>query len=307
MEQQLIPQNAVALVEQNLHAWLTHGLADSSIEIYRYDITAYQGFAAETGLEVMDAHTLALWRDWMLLNSRKSSNTINRMLAAVKRVVKEGRKRGLVEAILCAEFQEVDGVRIDPTRLKEHARTRISPEDMRRLCESPDPGTLLGLRDRAMLHTLASSGVRASELASLTPGQIEKQENGSYILKVRGKNEIKLVSTFLSEEAYAAMQAWMAARSITSEHVFTSFTNRGQHLLETHISPQGIWGVVQKYAGLCRLEHIKPHDFRRFVGTRLAIEDVRLAQKALRHKRIQTTIDHYVLDELEAGKTDHLY
>lgn len=58
---------------------------------------------------------------------------------------------------------------------------------------------------------------------------------------------------------------------------------------------------------LLGLSHIKPHDFRRFVGTQSARKDIRQAQKALGHKRIDTTARHYVLDELETGLTDHLY
>ena len=52
---------------------------------------------------------------------------------------------------------------------------------------------------------------------------------------------------------------------------------------------------------------MKPHDFRRFVGTELAKRDIRQAQKALGHKRIETTARHYVLDELAGGLTDGLY
>jgi hypothetical protein len=49
------------------------------------------------------------------------------------------------------------------------------------------------------------------------------------------------------------------------------------------------------------------HSFRRFVGTQLARKDIRKAQKALGHNRIDTTANHYVLDELEEGLTDDLY
>ncbi len=52
---------------------------------------------------------------------------------------------------------------------------------------------------------------------------------------------------------------------------------------------------------------MKPHDFRRFVGTQLAKDDIRKAQKALGHKDIRTTAKHYVLDEIEAGLTDDLF
>jgi len=49
------------------------------------------------------------------------------------------------------------------------------------------------------------------------------------------------------------------------------------------------WRTVQKYARRISLAHVKPHDCRRFVGTELAKRDIRLAQKALGHKRIETT------------------
>jgi integrase/recombinase XerD len=62
--------------------------------------------------------------------------------------------------------------------------------------------------------------------------------------------------------------------------------------------------VVQKYSTAVGLVDVKPHDFRRFVGTQLAKEDIRQAQKALGHKRIDTTAAHYVLDELEPSLTD---
>jgi integrase len=67
------------------------------------------------------------------------------------------------------------------------------------------------------------------------------------------------------------------------------------------------WRAVQRAAQRVGLAHVKPHDFRRFVGTELARRDIRLAQKALGHKRIETTARHYVLDELAGGLTDGLY
>jgi integrase len=67
------------------------------------------------------------------------------------------------------------------------------------------------------------------------------------------------------------------------------------------------WRAVRKYALQCGLPAVKPHDFRRFVGTQLAKRDLRQAQRALGHKRLETTVQHYVLDELEPGLTEGLY
>ena len=62
-----------------------------------------------------------------------------------------------------------------------------------------------------------------------------------------------------------------------------------------------------KYAVAVGIKELKPHDLRRFVGTQLAAKNLRSAQLALGHKRLETTARHYILDELEPGLTDGLY
>ncbi len=73
------------------------------------------------------------------------------------------------------------------------------------------------------------------------------------------------------------------------------------------MSAVAIWKTVRKYSITTGVDEVKPHDFRRFVGTQLARTNLRAAQKALGHKRIETTARHYILDELEVGLTDDLY
>jgi integrase/recombinase XerD len=205
-------------------------------------------------------------------------------------------------------FDRVHGVKVKALkkRLKQHGRTRIEPEDMRRLCESPDTTTLVGKRDAALLATLASSGIRASELASLKVGQIVKRGR-FHFLQVRGKTDIDYRDAHLSVEARTLMMQWLAARPVMSDYVFTSFEGRGRRVSDKPISEAGVWQTVKKYAAQCELEHIKPHDFRRFVGTQLAATDIRKAQLALGHASIEITARHYVLDSLEGGATDNLY
>jgi len=283
-------------------------LAESSIAMYRRDVRAYVTFAAARDLAQDDPQTLAAWRDALTLSSRMSPHTINRMLSAVRRVMKEAAGRQMIPTSLHLAFTSVPGVSLKALkgRLKLHARTRILPEDMRRLCDAPDATTLVGKRDAALLATLASSGIRASELATLQQTQIEKHGTG-YILKVQGKTDIEFRDAHLSAEAKALIDAWLAARPMESPYIFTSFSTRAAIPFPDPISAPSVWRIVQKYAQRCGLEHIKAHDFRRFVGTRLARTDIRKAQLALGHKRIDTTARHYILDELEPGLTDHLY
>jgi integrase len=100
----------------------------------------------------------------------------------------------------------------------------------------------------------------------------------------------------------------VVARPVASGYIFTGFAGRGSRDPQTsHIHQVSGWEIVKRYAAKCGLESIKPHDFRRFVGTTLAKVDARQAQKALGHKSIDTTYKHYVLDEMQVGLTDNLF
>lgn len=284
-------------------------LAPSSIVRYKLDFTDYARYATEQGLEPLEASTFARWRNHLASDTSMSPNTINRMLSAVKRIMKEAASQGYTTHETARAFSDIDGVKVAALkdRTKQNARTRITPDDMRKLTDTPDTRTLVGLRDAALLHTLASSGLRASELASLTQAQVVKQANG-YTLRIRGKNDVEYRDAHLSPRAYGAIQTWLEARSVISPYIFTSFAGRGEsRATHDHMTEVAVWQTITKYADMAGLENVKPHDLRRFVGTQLAKQDIRKAQRALGHKRIETTAKHYVLDELEVGLTDNLY
>lgn len=184
----------------------------------------------------------------------------------------------------------------------------LSPQQMRLLCEAPDPATLLGLRDRAFLATLASSGCSVGEVVALKTAQISTSIP-LYIAIPQGKLLLTRQAP-LSREAYARIAAWLAQRPVHSAYVFTRFDGRG---LQARASAQPLsrvsaWRLVRRYAEQVGLAHVKPQDFRRFVGCELTRwHGIRQAQRVLGHKRIETTAQQCVVEELEGGLTDGLY
>ena len=286
---------------------LTGHLAPSSLAKYHQAQCAYLAFCA-TPAQALQATSLARWRTHLAQHTTLSPHTINRLLAAVKRLVKEAAAQGYVDVVTAAAFASVSGVKPQALkdRLKTTTRTRLTPGQMRLLCDAPDPQTLRGRRDRALLATLASSGCRVSEVVTLTVAQIASR-TGRFVFHVLGKNQTAPREAPLSQEAYMLMEAWLARRPIESAYLFTSFTGRGPRATADSMSTTAVWQAVQHYAAAVGLRHVKTHDFRRFVGTELAKRDIRQAQKALGHTRIETTAKHYVLDELEVGLTDGLY
>jgi integrase len=275
--------------------------------MYTRDFAAYAQFAGDS-VKVVEPSTLARWRAHLAQETTKSPNTINRMLSAVKRIMREAASQGYLSHEVATAFEQVSGVKVAALkdRIKSNARVRIEPSEMRTVCDLPELERLIGLRDTALLATLASSGLRVSELVSLTHSQV-RPKGRSYVVVVRGKNDVEPREAPLSREAYQHIRIWVEARPVESEYIFTAFDGRGARLSNRPISPTATWNVVRKYADAAGLNEVKPHDFRRFVGTQLARTNIRNAQKALGHKRLETTARHYVLDELEAGLTDDLY
>lgn len=286
-------------------------LAPSSIAMYTRDFAAYLAFAGSVE-GALQASTLARWRTHLANTTQMSPNTINRMLAATKRLMKEAAEQGYLSHEQAEAFAHIQGVKVKAlkARVKVNARTRIEPGGMRAITKAAETERLIGLRNAALLHTLASSGLRVSEAATLKRAQVVRRFDG-YVVRVMGKNEIEYTDTNLSIEAYEAIQTWLAARPIESDYIFTRFDGRGKEGQGTRVSAlplsrKSIWQIAKQHADKAGLEHVKTHDLRRFVGTELAKQDIRKAQRTLRHKRIATTTT-YDLNEIEIGLTDHLY
>lgn len=295
----------------NIETMLAGQLAQSSMAMYERDIRAYLAHATRTSKDPLDAQTFLHWRNYLSLETKMSPHTINRMLSAIKRVTKEAAVNKLISRDTALDFQDVSAVKVRTlkTRLKKNSRTRITPANMRKLCEAPDTSTLTGLRDHALLLTLASSGIRAAECGSLSQDQI-KQVDGAYFVQISGKEDIEQRDAHLNTEACTAIEKWLEARQarfvgLETPYIFTSL--EGMNYAQYHISETTVWKVVKRYAAVVGLANVKPHDFRRFVGTQIAKKDLRKAQLALGHKSIEVTAKHYVLDSLTGGETENLF
>lgn len=312
---QLVPQAALSVENPGLDpqnkqfdaSILAGQLAASSIAMYERDFRAYMDFAGSYDIAIQSS-TLAKWRADLSQTTNKSPNTINRMISAVKRLMREAAIQGYLSHEAAVAFDQINGVKVAALkdRIKKNARVRIEPVEMREMCDNPDDISLVGLRDVALLATLASSGLRVAEAATLTQNQLRRKGRG-YVVLVRGKNDVEFREAPLSVEAYQHIQTWLMVRPVTSDYIFTAFDGRGERANERPLSSVAIWKIVRRYSAAIGLENVKPHDFRRFVGTQLAQDDIRQAQKVLGHERIETTARHYVLDELEVGLTDNLY
>lgn len=293
----------------------------NTIEQYRMHFAAYCAFA---GGQAMTPATLARWRQSLYEDGYTlkdgtvkaySVAAINQRLAAIRGVMAEAAQQGYITHEIAEQFKQVKGLKLiaNKERRKAQARTAISKADMQRIVDAPDTTTPAGAMHRALLLTLATCGMRISEAVGLKVADIQWQTNDNgagWVAYVLGKNMEKPEARPLGKQAKQAIDEWLQVRAglcVQSDYIFTGFGGRGSRQPSSQaINRVSAWEMVQRYAKALDLAHIKPHDFRRFVGTQLAKKDLRLAQKQLGHKRIETTAQHYVLDDVALGVTDNL-
>ncbi len=163
----------------------------------------------------------------------------------------------------------------------------IEYADLERFLSAPQGDSLRVLRDRAILETLFSTGLRVSELCSLSRYiDIERGE-----LTVRGKGA-KLRVIFLSPRAQTALRAYLDKRGDADEALFISLSKAKNPKVLGRIIPRTIQRLVRFYATKAGiLGKVVPHQLRHQFATDLLSNgaDLRSVQELLGHANIATT------------------
>jgi integrase len=247
----------------------------------------------------------------MVHHTTYSPNTINRRLMAIKAFVKASAQIERFDPSDALKFRSVELVRLISMRhrLKPHARVRLEPDDVRRLCTLPDPTTMMGLRDRVLLNVLATSGCRIAEVMNMDRFDVVKKGD-HYFVEVVGKGKTEPRLAPLSRQAQAWIERWLGVRDehVRATPLFTAIESSSHKPLGHRISADTARLRIKRYAEQAGLAHVKPHDFRRFVATQIAEKyGIRQAQLALGHSSPEMTARYYVMDELAGGLSDGLF
>lgn len=169
--------------------------------------------------------------------------------------------------------------------------TFLNQEQVERLLNGPDTSKVTGLRDRAILESLFSTGLRVSELAGLNRDQInlERREFG-----VIGKGSKPRV-VFLSDTAAKWIERYLESRDDYYKPLFIRYSGHQDPIKygeKMRLTPRSIQLIVAKYARMCGLPfETTPHTLRHSFATDLLIggADLRSVQEMLGHESIRTT------------------
>ena len=277
-------------LEQGLAEFLTHlGLeknsSDKTVKSYREDLTQALSFARERlkkgSVDPPDWTTrlLRAFVSW-LHEQGYAKSTIARRLAAVRSFGKYLCRQGVLTV---NPAKGLRGPR--PDKVLPHFLTLA---DIQKLLVAPSDSDWAGRRDRAILETLYSAGVRVSELVGLDLTDADLND-GVVIVRGKGKKERLAL---LGPAAVAAINAWLPDRwavlSEAGKETDAIFLNKDGGRLTT----RSVGRLLAKHLGLAGLDpRTSPHTLRHSFATHLldAGADIRGVQELLGHKSLHTT------------------
>ncbi len=167
----------------------------------------------------------------------------------------------------------------------------LDESHLKSLLRAPDTSKKDGIRDRAILETLFSTGLRVTELASLNRDTINLNRREFGIIGKGGKERV----VFISDSAADWLEKYLYIRKDTFKPLFIRFqgkvdpTNNGEAM---RLTTRSIERIVEKYVKRLGLPvKATPHTLRHSFATDLLINgaDIRSVQEMLGHSSIQTT------------------
>lgn len=269
------------------HLEIEQNRSQKTIANYDHYLTRLLDFAGDITVSDIDAELIRKWRLWLNRLGTNTSDelqktTQNYHLIALRSFLKYCAKR---------DIPALPPDKIELARTKRKQVTFLTPEELERLFDQPDISGLAGLRDRAILELLFSSGLRVSELVGLNRDHINLKRRE---FMVRGKGQ-KDRPIFISQDAAEWVQKYLEARQDTSQPLFIRYNGKKQADTSgdfSRLTARSIQRMVARYALLAGItKHVSPHTLRHSFATDLLMNgaDLRSVQAMLGHSNIATT------------------
>ena len=272
----------LALIDLFLNEyWIEKGLSENTVQSYRLDLTALCDWLDKNdlSLETLDAVDLQGFLGERLQKGYKATSTA-RMLSAMRKLFQ----------YLYREKYRVDdpSAVLSSPKLPSRLPKYLTEQQVSDLLNTPDVDVPLELRDKAMLELLYATGLRVTELVSLTIENMSVQQG---VVRVIGKGNKERIVPMGEEAAYWVRQFMLYGRPVllngqSSDVVFPS--QRAQQMTR-----QTFWHRVKHYAILADIDAdaLSPHVLRHAFATHLVNHgaDLRVVQMLLGHTDLSTT------------------
>jgi site-specific recombinase XerD len=261
--------------------------SQKTIANYDHYLTRLEDFAGDITVNDIDAELIRKWRLWLNrlgtnVSDELQKSTQNYHLIALRSFLKFCAKR---------DIPALTADKIELARTVRKQVTFLNVEELERLFAQPDLNKMSGLRDRAILELLFSSGLRVSELVGLDKDHINLKRRE---FMVRGKGQ-KDRPIFISTTAAEWLTRYIEKREDTARPLFVRYSGSKKVDLSGNyhrLTARSVQRLVARYALLAGItKHVSPHTLRHSFATDLLMNggDLRAVQAMLGHSNIATT------------------
>ncbi len=261
--------------------------SQKTIANYDHYLTRLLDFAGEIQVSDVNPELIRQWRLWL---NRLGTNTADEL----QKVTQNYHLIALRSFLKFCSKRDIPAISADKIELARTSRKQVSflnEDELDRLFEQPDLNKLSGLRDRAILELLFSSGLRVSELVGLDKDHINLKRRE---FTVRGKGQ-KDRLIFISPEAAQWIKQYLDQRQDTTKPLFIRYNGQKKVDLSGNyhrLTARSVQRLVSRYARLAGItKHVSPHTLRHSFATDLLMNgaDLRSVQTMLGHSNISTT------------------
>jgi site-specific recombinase XerD len=283
-EQRFVSDYILDFIE---HIEVEGGRMPKTAENYEFYLNRFVEFAGDVMPHEITTELLRKYRLW--LNRYKS--TTGDTLAMITQSYHLIALRGFLKYFSKRDIPSLAPDKIELPKTHRKQVTFLHYDEVLRLLDTIDTTAESGLRDRAILELLFSSGLRVSELVNLNRDHINTKRRE---FMVRGKGQ-KDRPIFISEVAANWVEQYLALRQDTLAPLFISYSKNVEANTSgdfRRLTARSIQRMISKYARLAGItKHVSPHTMRHSFATDLLMNgaDLRSVQSMLGHSNIATT------------------
>ncbi len=281
--------------------WLEEGLSKNTLLAYRRDLTLLAQWLAGRSLSLSAVREVDLQSYFADRHALTKATTANRRLTVFKRYFRWAlRERRLLEDPTLKLLSAKQALRVPKT---------LTEAQVEALLAAPDTNLAMGVRDRTMLELIYASGLRVSELVTLTTLNINTNDG---VLRIMGKGSKERLVPF-GQEAALWLKRYLAgprAELLAGRQSNDLFVTARGSQAGSAMSRVMFWMVVKKYAQAAGIyAPLSPHTLRHAFATHLLNHgaDLRAVQMLLGHADISTTTiyTHVARERLAALHARH--
>lgn len=269
------------------HLEVEGGRSIRTSENYRLYLERFVEFTGDIRTTDISIETIRKYRLW--LNRYKNSN--DETLTTTTQSYHLIALRGFLRYLSNRDISSLSSDKIVLPKTTRKQVTFLYRNEIDRLLAQPDPSQEQGLRDRAIIELLFSSGLRVSELVALDKDHINTKRRE---FMVRGKGQ-KDRPIFISRTAASFVEEYLASRSDSLPPLFISYSRNARSETSGNyrrLTARSIQRILSHYARLAGItKHVSPHTMRHSYATDLLMNgaDLRSVQSMLGHSDISTT------------------